>query len=104
MSLTCDPAFVVSTGQVPLAGEDRLHRRLQRLPRVSDHGYRDPLHLQVGGVAPPERRQTSGKSGKFPMTYHKNPALARYISGLRDRRMRKRQTVGAAGPPPRAPE
>lgn len=47
-TLACDRAFVVSSGQISLASEDRLHRWLQRLPRVPDHGYRDPLHLQVG--------------------------------------------------------
>lgn len=81
MTLSCDPAFVVSTGQVPLAGEDRLHHRLQRLPLVSDHGYRDPLLLQVGGVAPECAHSRAGafkpprRSGKFPMTYHKTQRL-----------------------------
>lgn len=60
-TLPCDAAFVVSTGQVPLAGEDRLHHRLQRLPRVSDHGDRDPLHLQVGGVAPEHAHRVIGE-------------------------------------------
>lgn len=40
----------VSSGQLPLAREDWLHGGLQRLPRVSDHGYRDPLHFQVGRI------------------------------------------------------
>lgn len=43
------PPPLFSSGQVFLAGEDRLHHRPQRFPRLSDHGHRHPLHVKVLG-------------------------------------------------------
>lgn len=80
-----------------MASEDWLHRWLQRLPGVSDHSYRDPLHLQVRTVThalQQGRRQTFPDSRswrkpgrcRFLVIYDKIPnvwILARMF-GLKD--------------------
>lgn len=41
------PCCFFLAGKVLLASDDWIHHRPQRVPRVSDHRHRDPLHFQV---------------------------------------------------------